>query len=94
MGIEILLSPISCFGFSSKQTGVELRKLSPGAEFFGSCRSFALENQGKLGFNTLMVQDILNWSLFCNDWKQLQVTDRKSLSKNSAPGDSLRSSTP
>ena len=34
--------------------GVVLRKLSPGAESFGSCRSYALENCENQGINTIV----------------------------------------
>ena len=76
------------------QVGEELRKLSPGAEYFGSGHRFALENCGNRSINTLMIQDILKWSLSCNCYKQSQVTGLTQLSKDSALGDSLRSSTP
>ena len=36
----------------------------------------------------------LTWSLPCNGRKQLRVTSQTQLSKNTAPGDSLRSNTP
>ena len=74
--------------------GVELRKLLPGAEYFGSGRSFAPENCVNRNINTLKIQDLLKWSLSCNDWKQSQVTGRIQLSKNSALSDSLRSNRP
>src|SRR5574340_746699 len=74
--------------------GVELRKLLPGAEYFGSCRRFAHGNCRNQSINTFMIQDVLKWSLLCNGWKQLQMTDLTAQSKNSAPHDSLRSSTP
>ena len=40
--------------------GVLLRKLSPGAEFFGSCRSFAPRNCRNRSINTVMIQDNSN----------------------------------
>ncbi len=74
------------FGYfwATHPQGLLLRKLSPGAEYFGSCRCFAPENCGNQSINTPMVQDVLK----NDDWlKQLTTEDYRGLKTHSSIGD-------